>query len=438
MADEKLISYKDVDTKQEYNIDKDSQSGLSIDRKTFSTPATSSNPSFSTNIGESIAKYREENPVNVFSEDVKKPTSGVERIQKAYTSPVHKPEDYENEWKKYLEKHPEHAKYKETLDAFADVESKYKNVPNNAGANSFGYFQVNEINLKGIDFQEFLNDPQMQISKAIEVLKNNISTFTDEDWKKGEELGHSRLGMLAGAWLGGVGGVRNLIHRGIDADDRHHSKKGLGESISHRMDTFRLKEGGAVNTKRFPIKISGKTYNIKIAETEEDKSIGLSEKDTLPKDEGMLFMISEEDKDKEGLIWFTMEDTKIPLDIVFIDDNFEVLQVSKGEPLSEEPVYGKGSYVLEVNPDSEIIVGDELEFKTDKKVNNKMMVLDVEGNAQMTLDGGERIFSIKNTKILIKFAKKSTATKKDNDYKALGKRVFKFLEIQDSNEAEYV
>ena len=40
------------------------------------------------------------------------------------------------------------------------------------------------------------------------------------------------------------------------------------------------------------------------------------------------------------------------------------------------------------------------------------MVLDVEGNAQMTLDGGERIFSIKNTKILIKFAKKSTATKK--------------------------
>ena len=35
-----------------------------------------------------------------------------------------------------------------------------------------------------------------------------------------------------------------------------------------------------------------------------------------------------------------------------------------------------------------------------------MMVLDVEGNAQMTLDGGERIFSIKNTKILIKFAKK--------------------------------
>ena len=28
--------------------------------------------------------------------------------------------------------------------------------------------------------------------------------------------------------------------------------------------------------------------------------------------------------------------------------------------------------------------------------------------------------------------------KNDNDYKALGKRMFKFLEIQDSNEPEYV
>ena len=204
------------------------------------------------------------------------------------------------------------------------------------------------------------------------------------------------------------------------------------------MALFNYKDGGAVNGEMFSIKVSGKTYKIKIAETEEDKSIGLSKENTLPENEGMLFVIDEGDKDSEGLIWFTMEDTKIPLDIVFIDDNFEVLQVSKGQPLAKEPIYGKGNYVLEVNPESQIIVGDELEFETDKTVNKKMMVLDTEGNPQMTLDGGERIFSIKNTKILIKFAKKSTDTKKDNDYKALGKRVFKFLEVQDSNEPEYV
>lgn len=41
----------------------------------------------------------------------------------------------------------------------------------------------------------------------------------------------------------------------------------------------------------------------------------------------------------------------------------------------------------------------------------------------MQLDGGERIFSRPNTKILIKFAKKAAATENDNDYKALGKNI---------------
>jgi hypothetical protein len=56
----------------------------------------------------------------------------------------------------------------------------------------------------------------------------------------------------------------------------------------------------------------------------------------------------------------------------------------------------------------------------------------------MELDGGERIFSRPNTKVLIKFAKKASATQKDSDYKALGKRIFKFLETQSNNEPEYV
>ena len=66
-----------------------------------------------------------------------------------------------------------------------------------------------------------------------------------------------------------------------------------------------------------------------------------------------------------------------------------------------------------------------------------MKVLNEKGEIQMELSGGERIFSRLNTKILIKFAKKADFTKNDNDYKALGKRVFKFLTIQDSNDPQY-
>lgn len=378
--------------------------------------------------------YASEQNAGIFNPTSSTSTNNPTTIQ----GPVLGTEEFENAWKAYLQENPDDAKYKDFLTRTAQRESNFRSIQNTAGNPAYGYFQLWETNLGGNSPEEVLKDPKKQIQLAIQLLKNNISTFTDKDRKKAQELGYSENALLAGAWLGGVGGVRNFLYKGVNASDGHRYKDGKGDNIEARMKLFNFKEGGALETDVFPISIGSKTYKIKLAETEEDKSEGLSKKNKLADNEGMLFIIDDEDKDKEGLIWFTMEDTNIPLDIVFIDNNFEVLQVSKGEPLAKEPIYGKGRYVLEVNSNSGIVVGDELEFKTEKKVNNKMMVLDVDGNAQMTLDGGERIFSIKNTKILIKFAKKSTATKKDNDYKALGKRVFKFLKIQDSNEPEYV
>lgn len=133
-----------------------------------------------------------------------------------------------------------------------------------------------------------------------------------------------------------------------------------------------------------------------------------------------------------------MKDTKVPLDVIFLNEDYEVISITKGEPLSETPIYGEGDYVLEVNSDSGIKIGDELEFIESKYEDDKMHILDSDGNIQISLEGGERIFSIPNTKILIKFAKKADLMKNDNAYKALGKRVFKFLTIQDNNPVEYV
>ena len=135
-----------------------------------------------------------------------------------------------------------------------------------------------------------------------------------------------------------------------------------------------------------------------------------------------------------------MKDTKIPLDIVFINDELEVISVRKGIPDSEEFITENNvNFVLEVNEKSGIKKGDELEFSPEKEVNkDKMQVLDSSGETQMELDGGERIFSRANTKTLIKFAKKAFSSGNDSDFKALGKRVFKFLETQDTNKPEYV
>jgi len=53
-----------------------------------------------------------------------------------------------------------------------------------------------------------------------------------------------------------------------------------------------------------------------------------------------------------------------------------------------------------------------------------MQVIASDGSVQMELQGGERIFSRRSTKILIKKAKKAEASKLDKDYKALGRYIF--------------
>jgi uncharacterized membrane protein (UPF0127 family) len=187
--------------------------------------------------------------------------------------------------------------------------------------------------------------------------------------------------------------------------------------------------------KEINIRIGNKPYKVHTAFSEEEKAKGLQGIEELPEKEGMLFYF---DSSEEMAMW--MKDTLIPLDLVFIDEDLLVTSVHKGEPMSEDLIVGNNvEFVLEINADSGIKVNDELEFAPDKKVrSDKMAVLDENGDPQMELDGGERIFSRPNTKILIKFAKKAYSTEMDKDYKALGKRVFKFLKKQDDTDPEYI
>lgn len=44
----------------------------------------------------------------------------------------------------------------------------------------------------------------------------------------------------------------------------------------------------------------------------------------------------------------------------------------------------------------------------------------------------------KNTRTLIRMAKRADKTKLDKNYKALGKKMFEYIKTQDSREPEYV
>lgn len=179
------------------------------------------------------------------------------------------------------------------------------------------------------------------------------------------------------------------------------------------------------------IKIGDKEYKVKEAKSQEEKMKGLQEVKELPKDEGMLFYF-----DPPQEVSFYMKDTEIPLDIIFINEDQEVVQVSKGKPNDETLITVPDiAYVLEVNVNSGISVGDELELEEKGPV---MRVLFQDGSDQYELWGGERIFSRKNTRVLIRKAKKANESQEDKDYKALGKYMFKCIRIQDNREPEYV
>ena len=206
--------------------------------------------------------------------------------------------------------------------------------------------------------------------------------------------------------------------------------------------------------KQINIKVADKTYNVSIAQTEEEKEQGLMGVGTLPENQGMLFDYT---NDPQTELSFWMKDTLIPLDIVFINNQRMVTAVAQGEPMSEEQILCEADedelifYVLEVNVNSGIKEGDRFEMSqeeaedlelTDEEPSDEevsqMYLLDPNGNKIALIEGGSRIFSRKNTKVLIKLAKQANRTKEDSDYKKLGKTIFKFLDVQDSNEDEFV
>ena len=181
------------------------------------------------------------------------------------------------------------------------------------------------------------------------------------------------------------------------------------------------------------VKLGNKKYTLEIAETSKDRRKGLMGVKNLDADKGMLFDFGEEGNHE---MW--MYNTPLALDQIFINSEQEVIKVVTREPNDEELIGAEDTlYVVEVNANSGVKVGDELEFLDDSR-EYTMKVLAVDGSTQMELKGGERIFSRLNTKVLIRQAKKAYVSQTDGDYKRLGKSLFKFLHKQDTNEPEYV
>ena len=83
-----------------------------------------------------------------------------------------------------------------------------------------------------------------------------------------------------------------------------------------------------------------------VAENDQQREVGLMNRKTLDKDQGMLFIL-----DKNASICFWMKNTLIPLSIAFINEQGVITQIEHMLPMTTKLTcsYEKTQYGLEVN-----------------------------------------------------------------------------------------
>lgn len=101
------------------------------------------------------------------------------------------------------------------------------------------------------------------------------------------------------------------------------------------------------NYKTKKVKIKGIDHKLWIADSFDKRKTGLSLIKNLPSDCGMLFIY-----DKDTSNSFTMKNTAIPLCLIFIDSDFNIVSQYNCQPFQKQPINpGRPyRYVIEVNP----------------------------------------------------------------------------------------
>jgi len=115
------------------------------------------------------------------------------------------------------------------------------------------------------------------------------------------------------------------------------------------------------------VEINGNLYNVEIARTESEHKKGLSKRDKLDSDKGMLFVFN-----KPGIYTFWMKDTLIPLDIIWLAPSgveginkvveLTTLQLQNNDDIPSYTPKNEADFVLELNANSGVKVGDEVKI----------------------------------------------------------------------------
>lgn len=113
------------------------------------------------------------------------------------------------------------------------------------------------------------------------------------------------------------------------------------------------------------VKIGNFVINVDVADDDQEREKGLSGRESISETEGMLFVF---DIPREYSFW--MKDMKFPIDIVWIDENQNIIYIEEGilpetYPLTFKPPRDS-KYVLEIGSQistkNNLKIGDKVEF----------------------------------------------------------------------------
>lgn len=106
------------------------------------------------------------------------------------------------------------------------------------------------------------------------------------------------------------------------------------------------------------------TLITQLADTSAERGVGLSERDCLPEDSGMLFAFPQ-----DTTITFNMRETEIPLTIAFIRADGEIVHMLDMQPLSQDSYASPEPfrYAIEVEQgwfaENGVVIGDIAEIE---------------------------------------------------------------------------
>jgi len=111
------------------------------------------------------------------------------------------------------------------------------------------------------------------------------------------------------------------------------------------------------------MQVGQKTFTLEVANNDDTRQRGLMRRDTMPASWGMIFVFADAD---ERAFW--MENTRIPLDIIYLDESGKVISIKQMKPYDRSTVSsdGKARWAIELNQGAAagagVKVGDNLKI----------------------------------------------------------------------------